>query len=88
VLVGGKEGRVIGEGTGSSWDQVGNLLSQATGDLAYVGEDTPRAPKAGRDMVVERDTDEELLAAGIRPGEGSLYPYTDDAQTDDADPPR
>lgn len=74
VLVGGQEGRVIGEGTGTSWEQVGNLLAQATGDLAYAGEDTPHTRKAGRDMVVERDTDAELLAAGIRPGDPSLYP--------------
>ncbi|CAN5478696.1 hypothetical protein BH23ACT9_BH23ACT9_30420 [soil metagenome] len=84
VLVGGNEGRVIGEGTGSSWEQVGNLLAQATGDLAYVGEDTPATRKSARDMVVERDTDAELLAAGIRPGDPSLYP----APVEDADSDR
>ncbi|MGI9017390.1 MAG: hypothetical protein ACR2HR_09875 [Euzebya sp.] len=84
VLVGGREGRVIGEGTGGSWDQVANLLAQATGDLAYVGEDTARTVKSGRDMAVERDTDEELLAAGIRPGDRSLYPGGDRMVADDA----
>lgn len=74
VLVGGAEGLVIGEGTGTSWEQVGNLLAQATGDLAYAGEDTAPTAKARRDTVVERDTDAELLAAGIRPGDPSLYP--------------
>lgn len=78
VLVGGREQRVVGEGTGTSWEQVGNLLAQATGDLAYAGQDTPRASKAGRDMTVERDTDVELLAAGIRPGDPSLYPAEQD----------
>lgn len=74
VLVDGHAGRVVGEGTGTSWEQVGNLLAQATGDLVYAGQDTPRQPKARRDMTVERDTDAELLAAGIRPGDPSLYP--------------
>lgn len=81
VLVGGQDGRVIGEGTGATWEQVGNLLAQATGDLAYAGEPTPPARKAGRDTAVERDTDAELLAAGIRPGDPSLYP----GRADDAD---
>ncbi len=85
VLVGGREGRVIGEGTGGSWEQVANLLSQATGDLAYVGEDTQRTRKAGRDMAVERDTDAELLAAGIRPGDPSLYPVETTGTDEDPD---
>lgn len=74
VLVDGSSGRVVGEGTGADWEQVGNLLAQATGDLAYAGQDTPHARKARHDMVIERDTDDELLAAGIRPGDASLYP--------------
>ncbi|HUG83138.1 MAG TPA: hypothetical protein VMM13_01170 [Euzebya sp.] len=83
ILVGGTEGRVIGEGTGGSWEQVANLLAQATGDLAYVGEDTTPTRKAGRDMAVERDTDAELLAAGIRPGDPSLYPASVEAEDPD-----
>lgn len=79
VLVGGTEGRVIGEGTGGTWEQVANLLAQATGDLVYVGEDAPRTRKANRDMQVERDTDAELLNAGIRPGDPSLYPPAEPA---------
>ena len=86
VLVGGQEGRVIGEGTGGTWEQVAGLLSQATGDLAYVGEDTPRTRKAGRDMQVERDTDAELLNAGIRPGDPSLYPPGTTAPDPGTDP--
>lgn len=74
VLVAGDEGRIVGEGTGTSWDQVAALLAQASGDLAFVGGTTPRTTKARRDMTVERDTDAELLAAGIRPGDVSLYP--------------
>ncbi len=74
VLVDGAHGRVIGEGTGASWDQVANLLAQATGDLAFVGETAPRTRKPRRDATRERDTDTELLAAGLRPGDPSLYP--------------
>lgn len=86
VLVGGREHRVIGEGTATSWEQVGNLLAQATGDLAYAGQDTPRTSKAGRDVTVERDTDAELLAAGIRPGDASLYPAVTDPADDVGQP--
>lgn len=81
VLVEGRSGTVVGEGTGTTWDQVANMLAQASGDLAYVGTDQPREPKAPRDMAVERDTDAELLAAGITPDDPSLYPgRADDAR--------
>lgn len=95
VLVEGSSGTVLGEGTAPTWLQVGNLLAQATGDLAYAGEDTPRAPKAGTDALIERDTDAELLAAGIRPGDPSLYPTTprdgrdpEEGASPDIEPPR
>ena len=84
VLVEGRSGRVVGEGTGTTWDQVANLMAQATGDLAWVGDDTPRTRKASRDMAVERDTDAELLRAGITPGDPRLYP----TDAHDADEPR
>lgn len=74
VLVDGASGRIRGEGTGASWEQVARLLAQATGDLAFVGERAPRADKSARDAARERDTDAELLAAGILPGDPSLYP--------------
>lgn len=74
VLVDGPTGRVRGEGTGADFDQVARFLAQATGDLAYLGEATPRRGKARSDAARERDTDAELLAAGIVPGDPSLYP--------------
>jgi len=79
VLVDGPAGRVRGEGTGADLDQVARLLAQATGDLAWVGEAAPAArrgaaAKARSDAARERDTDAELLAAGIVPGDPSLYP--------------
>jgi hypothetical protein len=77
IHVDGPSGRVRGEGTGGDWGQVAQLLARATGDLAYVGETRPRARKAHRDAVAEQDTDAALLAAGILPGDDSLYRRAD-----------
>ncbi|HEY5172795.1 MAG TPA: hypothetical protein VIK54_13790 [Acidimicrobiia bacterium] len=63
VLVDGPEGRVCGEGTGANWDQVKNLLRQATEDADAVGGD------GGREVRIDR----ELLEHGIAPGDASLY---------------
>jgi hypothetical protein len=59
VVVDGEQGRVIGEGTGASWEQVRNLIVQADDD--------------GRDSREVR-IDRELLAQGIGPGDPALYP--------------
>jgi hypothetical protein len=58
VYVDGPSGRILGEGSAQTWDQVTSLWSQALAD-ANGGE--ARA-------------DRELLQAGIRPGHRSLYP--------------
>lgn len=60
VLADGHTGRVRGEGTGTSWDQVRGLVVQATGDAAV-------------DLRNEVRIDRELLASGIRPGDPSLF---------------
>lgn len=73
LLVDGPSGRVRGEGTGATWDQVARLLARATDDLSFVGETTRRGSKARRDAQLERDTDAALLAAGLVPGDPSLY---------------
>ncbi len=62
VYVDGPSGRIIGEGSAQSWDQVVSLWSQALAD------DASRAA-GGEDRA-----DRELLQAGIRPGHRSLYP--------------
>lgn len=69
VHVDGPAGRVVGEGTAATWEQVRDLLEHAvTGggvqpiDLLPPGRDNP-----------ER-IDLELQAAGIGPGHPSLYP--------------
>lgn len=63
VQIDGPSGRVIGQGSGATWDQVTSLLRQATDD-----------DHARRDVTGEAGVDRKLLAAGIRPGDPSLYP--------------
>lgn len=72
VLVAGPTGRVRGEGTGQSWQQVSALLSRAGGGTPAAGAAKPRA-----DRERESDVDRELLAAGILPGDPSLYQVQD-----------
>lgn len=78
VHVDGASGRVRGEGTGGSWEQVARMLADATGDLAYVGGPR-RGRRAAADLRREQDTDGALLAAGFLPGDERLYvpPGTD-----------
>lgn len=66
VLVDGPSGRVVGEGTGASWPQVLGLVLQSAGDAAHRGATTGDRDNAAR-------IDRELLAAGIRPGDPTLY---------------
>lgn len=63
VFVDGVQSRVTGEGTGAHWDQVRNLLRQATDDA---GDDS-------REARIDR----ELLEHGIEPGDPSLYRTAD-----------
>jgi hypothetical protein len=81
VFVDGPTGRVRGEGTGATWKQVANLLAQATGDLTFtVGPGAARRSKPQSDAEREREIDQQLLAAGILPGDPSLYPDTEPEQ--------
>lgn len=72
VHVHGPTGRVVGEGTGHSWEQVMDLLAQ--------GDETRRsataAATADRD-IADRDNaariDQELAAVGIGPDHPSLH---------------
>ncbi len=74
VLVDGRSGKVQGEGTGIDWPQVKGLLTQVTDDATYAAElESRRVPKHGADDERERRVDAELLAAGITPGDPSLY---------------
>jgi hypothetical protein len=74
VLVDGRTGKVQGEGTGIDWPQVKGLLTQVTDDAAYAEElESRRVAKPSADDERERRVDQELLAAGIGPGDASLY---------------
>lgn len=83
VHVEGRSGRVRGEGTAASWPAVRGLLLRST-----ASEGSPRA-KAAADALRERDADRHLLAAGISPGDPSLYQRADGTSVaiDDADAP-
>jgi hypothetical protein len=54
-------GRIAGEGSAQSWDQVASLMGTADGDAAAA-----RGPR-------EERVDDELAAAGIMPGDLRLY---------------
>jgi hypothetical protein len=62
VYVDGPTGRIIGEGSAQTWDQVVSLWSQALADDASLA--------AGGEARADR----ELLEAGIHPGHESLHP--------------
>lgn len=85
VFVDGPTGRIRGEGTGMSWEQVGNLLAQATGDLSFaLGDAGARLTnKPESDAERELRIDQELMAAGIFPGDTSLYTSEGDASAAD-----
>jgi hypothetical protein len=68
IHVDGASGRVRGEGTGPNWDQVRRMLVLGAGDL-----DAQRSSKAAADAEREREADEILLAAGVKPGDPTLY---------------
>ena len=67
VLVDGRSGEVVGEGSAGSWPQVISLLGRALAD-ARIAEATPENEGFRADA--------ELKRAGIGPGHPSLYPDT------------
>jgi hypothetical protein len=74
VLVDGAAGRVTGEGTGASWSQVRDLLAQATSDPGLGNGTRRRRPSEESEAAREARIDQELMAAGISPGDASLFP--------------
>jgi hypothetical protein len=68
IHVEGLSGRVRGEGTGGDWPQVRRMLLQAAGDRGAGGRG-----KAAADARREQEIDRALLAAGVAPGDPSLY---------------
>jgi hypothetical protein len=75
LLVDGPSGQVVGEGSGTSWPQVADLLTRALADrgiTSAVGT-TRREVLRGGPGRAER-VDRTLAEAGIEPGHPSLYP--------------
>lgn len=75
VLVDGPSGQVVGEGAGTSWEQVTDLLGKAVADVAAARArpvDRSLTRMGGQDRADR--VDRELQAAGIEPGDPSLYP--------------
>ena len=77
ALVDGTAARVVGEGTGASWDQVKSLLAHAGGD-----EEIRLGAFASGSAETEVRIDEELLANGIGPGDPRLYRVADELTQD------
>ncbi len=82
VQVSGAESRVVGEGAASAWEQVAELVRTSSGDRAAVSAVPAQIDlgAAGADggALREQRADRELLAAGITPGDPSLYLTADD----------
>ncbi len=72
VLVDGRRGVVVGEGAAHSWDLVLQLLDRALADAGYAEGQVRR-----RDVLLGRNrtkrVDQDLLDAGIVPGDPRLY---------------
>lgn len=73
VVADGRTGRVKGEGSGSSFSQVGGLIRQSVDDSRHPA----MARKPDADRRRERDIDRILLTAGIGPQDASLYAPAD-----------
>lgn len=76
VYVSGPAGRVMGEGVAAGWEEVKALLANAVADGTT--DPTPRQrgwhARSAADQRRDLDVDQQLLAAGIRPGDPRLYP--------------
>lgn len=89
VLVDGAGGRVAGEGSATSWEQVGRLVTEATGDRALqLQHPHSHGSDAGNGAHREARADRELLAAGIAPGHPSLQLTAEELADEHAQQPR
>jgi hypothetical protein len=74
AYIDGRTGRMVGEGTALSWDQVLGLVATSSGDASLISGVEHDSSKPRRDREREHDVDQILLKAGILPGDPSLYP--------------
>ena len=90
VLVDGASASVVGEGAASTWDQVTSLLHNALADAGLLDRKgrlkAGVQPRARADVTRERRVDRDLLAAGITPGDPSLYTLPDTPRIEPAPP--
>jgi hypothetical protein len=80
AFVDGVSARVVGEGTAPDWEQVVRLMQQAGNDGALEASRRAASARERRaerrhqdDRAREARTDDVLMAAGIFPGDPSLY---------------
>ena len=70
------DGQVAGEGTATSWEQLGSLLGDAMADggsVLHLLQAGDQRPGSNRGPARLARADEELDSAGIGPGHPSLY---------------
>ena len=87
ALVDGPTGRVVGEGSGTTWEQVVDLLAKAQADagiLSAPARERPLSRMSGQDRADR--VDRELRAAGIEPGDPSLYSDPHPSRAEDVHP--
>jgi hypothetical protein len=84
AYVDGPTSAVVGEGAAMTWDHLVGMMEQAIAD-AGISTSTRggRRRRADSSRAREARADRELLAAGIEPGDPSLYP-TSEADLHDA----
>jgi len=76
VLVDGATGRKVGQGVASHVEQLAELVRRAEHDRGHAGGDRGRGDGSLGGPAREAAADEVLTAAGILPGDPSLYPRT------------
>ncbi len=81
VLVDGASGDVVGEGAATTWEQVRNLMANALADAGVATANGRRSRRGVSARLAsqtgkarEAKVDDDLRAAGIEPGDPSLYP--------------
>ncbi len=76
VLVDGATGRKVGQGVASHVGQLAELVRRAEHDRGHGGGTRGRGEASLGGPAREAAADEVLAAAGILPGDPSLYPRT------------
>jgi hypothetical protein len=78
AFVDGPSATVVGEGAAGSWDHLRDMLSQALADAGFDARARRERRAASGSRARADRADAELLAAGIEPGDPSLYPRAEE----------